>query len=225
MQGGRWLGQVLGPARSPSGSMCLCGRSSARSSAPPVHVGCMDGLQASHARRGAAGQIAAGFQLSVRAHLSPAALVRVGLGVRPGHVGLSCVTEITRMVFFARVTPLNPTWTGPNAPHALKSAFRATHTTSHSACVAARGTDRRHPGAPARHGARGPPAGANVSEPHRRERCDPSRMKVKRLDLRYSLIGVVGTAPLEHGELHRSAKVVGAGLLRFLLLKALLSLD
>ena len=147
------------------------------------------------------------------------------LGVRPGHVGLSCVTEITRMVLFARVTPLNPTWTGPNAPHALKSAFRATHTTSHSACVAARGTDRRHPGAPARHGARGPPAGANVSEPHRRERCDPSRMKVKRLDLRYSLIGVVGTAPLEHGELHRSAKVVGAGLLRFLLLKALLSLD
>ena len=84
MQGGRWLGQVLGPARSPSGSMCLCGRSSARSSAPPVHVGCMDGLQASHARRGAAGQIAAGFQLGVRAHLSPAALVRVGLGVRQG---------------------------------------------------------------------------------------------------------------------------------------------
>ena len=143
MQGGRWLGQVLGPARSPSGSMCLCGRSSARSSAPPVHVGCMDGLQASHARRGAAGQIAAGFQLGVRAHLSPAALVRVGLGVRQGHVGLSCVTEITRMVFFARVTPLNPTWTGPNAPHALKSAFRATHTTSHSACVAARGSSCR----------------------------------------------------------------------------------
>ena len=99
----------------------------------------MDGLQASHARRGAAGQIAAGFQLSVRAHLSPAALVRASGGATCLSVGLSCVTEITRMVFFARVTPLNPTWTGPNAPHALKSAFRATHTTSHSACVAARG--------------------------------------------------------------------------------------
>ena len=88
------------------------------------------------------------------------------------------------------------------------------------------GTRQATPRGTRAHGARGPRWCKRFrAAPARRERCDPSRMKVKRLDLRYSLIGVVGTAPLEHGELHRSAKVVGAGLLRFLLLKALLSLD